>query len=67
MVRHLRWPSRFDYPSVGLVDHFNDLGEDLIARVINFVEDLLVKIAVSESNLSMDLGLGGFSLRVIKL
>jgi hypothetical protein len=64
--RHVS-PPGFNYPSVGLVDHFYDLGEDLIARVINFIENLLAKITVSEGNLSMDLGLGGFSLRVIKL
>jgi hypothetical protein len=50
-----------------MVDHSNDLSQDLVASVIKFGEDLLSNIAVSKSNLDMDLGLGGFSLRVIKL
>jgi hypothetical protein len=49
-----------------MVDHFNDLSQDLVASVIKFGEDLLLKIAVSKSNLDVDLGLGGFSLRVTK-
>jgi hypothetical protein len=63
-----RWVGpRFNYPTVGAVDHFNDLSQDLVASVIKFVEDFLLKIALSKSNLDMDLGLSGFGLRVIKL
>jgi hypothetical protein len=47
-----------------MVDHFNDLSQDLVASVIKFGENLLPEIAVSKSNLDMDLGLGGFSFRV---
>jgi hypothetical protein len=48
-----------------MVDHFNDLSQDLVASVIKFGENLLPEIAVSKSNLDTDLGLGGFSFRVV--
>jgi hypothetical protein len=41
-----------------MIDHFDDLRQDLIAGVIKFLEDLLAHIVASESNLHMDLGLG---------
>src|SRR6516165_2999497 len=53
-------PLAFDEPPVCLVDHFNDLAEDLIVGVIKFVKDLLVQVA-------MDLGFRGFRLRITKL
>jgi hypothetical protein len=52
---------------VCVVDHFDDLSQNFIASVIEFLEDLLGKIAVSISNLDVDLDLGGFGLRVAKL
>jgi hypothetical protein len=48
---------------VGLINHFRDLSQNLVAGVIQFLEDLLAKILMSKSNLEMDPGLGGFSLR----
>jgi hypothetical protein len=50
-----------------VIDHFNDLGQDLVTSFINFVEDLLLKIVLTKSNLDMDLGLSSFTLRVVKL
>jgi hypothetical protein len=50
-----------------MVDHLNDLSQHLVASVIEFGEDFLLKIAMPKSNLGMDLSLGGFSLRVAKL
>ena len=50
----------FDEPPVCLVNHFDDLAEDLIVGVIKFVKDLLVQVA-------MDLGFRGFRLRITKL
>ena len=50
-----------------MVDHLNDLSQHLIASVINFGEDLLLKIPMPKSNLGMDLSLGSFSLGVTKL
>ena len=44
---------------VGLINHFSDLSQNLVAGVIQFLEDLLAKIMMSKSNLEMDLGLGG--------
>jgi hypothetical protein len=38
-----------------MVDHFNDLSQDLVASVIKFRENLLPEIGVSKSNLDMDL------------
>ena len=60
-------PLAFDEPPVCLVNHFNDLAEDLIVGVIKFVKDLLVQVAMSISNLDMDLGFRGFRLRITKL
>ena len=46
-------PPRSDYPLVAVIDHGNGSGQDLGARVIEFVEYFLVKIAVSERFLKM--------------
>ena len=49
---------RLDCPAVGLINHFNDLIQNFVASVIQFLEDPLAKIVMSKSNLDMDLGLG---------
>jgi hypothetical protein len=49
-----------------VINHFDDLGQNLVAGVIKFLEDLLADIMLSESNLDMDMGFGGFGLRIIK-
>jgi hypothetical protein len=49
---------RFDYPALGLFDHFNDVGQDFVASVIKLAEDLLLNLTVSKSNLpSLNAGL----------
>jgi hypothetical protein len=47
-------PFRCDYPSVSLVNHFNDLGYNLIAIFIKFIKDLLAQVAMPNSNLDMN-------------
>jgi hypothetical protein len=42
-------------PAIGSVDHFDNLSYDLVVGVIKFVEDLFSEVAVSKSNLDMDL------------
>jgi hypothetical protein len=32
---------RLDYPAVGMINHFDDLRQNLVAGVIKFLEDLL--------------------------
>jgi hypothetical protein len=38
-----------------MVDHFSDLGQDLVVLIIQFGEGVLFKIMVAKSNLDMDL------------
>ena len=49
-----------------MIYHFDDLRQNLVAGVIKFLKNLLADIMVSESDFGMDLGFGGFGLRVIK-
>jgi hypothetical protein len=60
-------PFRFDYPSVSLVNHFNDLGYNFIASFIKFIKDLLAQVAMPNSNLDVNLDLRSFRLGIVKL
>jgi hypothetical protein len=58
--------SKVGCPEVGLINHLSDLSQNLVSGVIEFLKNLLAEIMMSKSNLDMDLGLGGFSLRVVE-
>jgi hypothetical protein len=60
-------PPRFNDPSVGMVDHFDDLPDDLVTSVIESRECLRRDISVTKCNLQVYLCFGGFCLRVIEL
>jgi hypothetical protein len=38
--------ARFDYPHVNMVDHFNDLSEDLVSCFFEFIEHIPCKIVM---------------------
>jgi hypothetical protein len=46
-------PPRFNDPSVGLVDHFDDLPDDLVTCVIESRERLRRDISVTKCNLQV--------------
>jgi len=66
-----RWPTlsqRGPYnPSVGLVDHSNDLRYDFVARVVERFEGLPMDVVVVKSNVEMHLCFARLRLCIVKL
>jgi hypothetical protein len=66
-----RWPTlsqRGPYdPSVGLVDHSNDLRYDFVARVVERFEGLPIDVVVVKSNVEMHLCFARLRLCIVKL
>ena len=62
-----RAPASLENPAFRLVNHLDNLSQNFVEGIIQFIEGLLTQVVMSKSDLNVDLGLSGFSLPIAEL